>query len=236
VVPDSQAAQGAPAEEQLQQEDHDVDNEDEDEDDEEYSSLSNNEGEKLYIDVDERESFGAEAPIPTCRLRALLGHLGITSTPWCRIKGVPRPGWVEFKELAEIFSRPRVLYRHQGPAFRASISDAVANVAWQAITSWSHHNKGELQNSIHRHLPQRKDKFKASGVMKDVPRMDMVHHEDVMVELSTHLLATQWEIESLRTQLRNSDAMFWGYHRMVEGQASDLFASDTDTWSATSTI
>jgi hypothetical protein len=141
VVPDSQAAQGAPAEEQ-QQEDHDIDNEDED--DEEYSPLSNNEGEKLYRDADKRESFGPEAPIPTSRLRAQLGHLGITSTPRYRIKGVPHPGQVEFKAVVEIFFGPRVLYRHQGPAFRASISDVVADAAWQAITSWSHRNKGEL--------------------------------------------------------------------------------------------
>jgi hypothetical protein len=38
-------------------------------------------------------------------------------------------------------------------------------------------------------------------VMKDVPIIDMVHHQDVTVELSTHLLAAQREIESLRTQL-----------------------------------
>jgi hypothetical protein len=98
----------------------------------------------LYRDADERESFGAEAPIPTDRLRALLGHLGITSTPRYRIKGVLRPGHVEFKVIAEIFSGPRVLYRHQGPTFRASISDAVGDAAWQAITSWSRRNKGEL--------------------------------------------------------------------------------------------
>jgi hypothetical protein len=79
VVPDSQAAQGTPAEKQKQQEDHDVNNEDED--DKEYSPLSDNEGEKLYRDADERESFSAEAPIPTDRLCDLLGHLGITSTP-----------------------------------------------------------------------------------------------------------------------------------------------------------
>jgi hypothetical protein len=79
VVPSSQAAQGAPAEEQQQQEDNDVDNEDEDNED--YCPLSDNEGEKLYRDADERESFGAEAPIPTGRLRAMLGHLGITSAP-----------------------------------------------------------------------------------------------------------------------------------------------------------
>jgi hypothetical protein len=34
----------------------------------------------------------------------------------------------------------------------------------------------------------------------------MVHHQDVTVELSTHLLATQREIETLRIQLRNADA------------------------------
>jgi hypothetical protein len=65
--------------------------------------------------------------------------------------------------------------------------------------------------------------------------MDMVHHQDVTVELSTHLLAAQREIESLRTQLWNSDATIRGYHRIVEGQASDLYASNTDTWSTTST-
>jgi hypothetical protein len=86
VVPGSLAAQGAPAEEQQQQEDHDVDNEDED--NKGYSPLSDNEGEKLYRDADERESFSAEASIPTGRLRALLGHLGITSALRYRIKGV----------------------------------------------------------------------------------------------------------------------------------------------------
>jgi hypothetical protein len=116
--------------------------------------LSDNEGEKLYRDADESESFGAEAPIPTGRLRALLGHLGITSAPRYRIKRVPHPGWVEFKAVVEIFSEPRVLCRHQGLAFRASISDVVADAVWQTITSWSRHNKGELQNSVHRLLPQ----------------------------------------------------------------------------------
>jgi hypothetical protein len=94
-----------------------------------------------------------------------------------------------------------------------------------------------LQNSVHHLLPYRKnDQFKAYGVKKDIPRMEMVHHQDVTVELSTHLLAAPCEIESLRTQLQNSDATIQGYQRMVEGRASDLYASDTDTWSATSTI
>jgi hypothetical protein len=35
-------------------------------------------------------------------------------------------------------------------------------------------------------------------VKKDISRMEMVHHHDVMVELSTHLLAAEHEIETLR--------------------------------------
>jgi hypothetical protein len=64
----------------------------------------------------------------------------------------------------------------------------------------------------------------------------MVHHQDVMVELSTSLLAAQREIETLRIQLWNADATIRGYMRMVEGQANDLYASDTDTWTTTSSV
>jgi hypothetical protein len=94
-----------------------------------------------------------------------------------------------------------------------------------------------LQNSAHYLLPYRKkDQFKAYGVKKDIPSMEMVHHQDVTVELSTRLLAAQREIETLRIQLRNADATIRGYMRMVDGQASDLYASDTYTWTATSSV
>jgi hypothetical protein len=58
----------------------------------------------------------------------------------------------------------------------------------------------------------------------------------VAVELSTRLLTAQHEIETLRAQLRKADATIRGYMRMVEGQASGLYASDTDTWTATSSV
>jgi hypothetical protein len=94
-----------------------------------------------------------------------------------------------------------------------------------------------LQNSVHYLLPYRKKgQFKAYEVKKDISRMEMVHHQDVTMELSSRLLATQHEIETLRIQLRNTDATIRGYMRMVEGQASDLYASDTDTWTATSSV
>jgi hypothetical protein len=114
----------------------------------------------MYRDADEVESFGVESPILAGRLRALLEHLGITTAPRYRIKEVPRSGWVEFKVIAEIFFGSRVLCRHKGPAFRTSRS-----------------NKSRLQNSVHYLLPYRKkDQFKAYGVKRDIPRMEMVHH------------------------------------------------------------
>jgi hypothetical protein len=232
VVPESPTAQDSPVEEQ-QPEDPGT----EDKTDEGQLSPSDTEPEKLYRDADEVESFGAESPILAGRLRALLEHLGITTAPWYRIKEVSRLGRVEFKAIAEIFFGSRILWRHKRPAFRTSRSDAIADAAWQAITSRVRSNKSWLQNSVHYLLPYRKkDQFKAYGVKKDIPWMEMVHHQDVAVELSTHLLTAQHEIETLRAQLRNADATIRGYMRMVEGQASDLYASDTNTWTATSSV
>jgi hypothetical protein len=233
VIPESPTAQDSPVEEHRQPRDHDT----EDKTNEENPPPSDTESEKMYWDADEVESFGAEAPVLAGRLRALLQHLGITTSPRYRIKEVPHSGQVEFKAIAEIFFGSRVLCRHKGPAFRTSCSDAVADAAWQAITSWVCSNKSWLQNSVHYLLPNRKkDQFKAYGVKRDIPRMEMVHHQDVAVELSTRLLTAQHEIETLRTQLRKADATIGGYMRMVEGQASDLYASDINTWTATSSV
>jgi hypothetical protein len=193
VVPESPTAQDSPAEEQ-QPEDHGT----EDKTDEEQPPPSDTEPEKMYRDADEVESFRAESPILTGRLRALLEHLDITTAPQYRIKKVPHLGRVEFKAIVEIFFGSRILCRHKGPAFRTSRSDA----AWQTITSWVHSNKSRLQNSVHYLLPYRKkNQFKAYGVKKDIPQMEMVHHQNVVVELSTCLLTAQHEIETLRAQL-----------------------------------
>jgi hypothetical protein len=197
VVLESPTAQDSPTEEQ-QPEDPST----KDKTDEEQPPPSDTEPDKLYRDADEVESFGAESPILAGRLSALLEHLGITTAPQYRIKEVPRSGRVEFKAIAEIFFGSRIICKHKGPAFRTSRSDAVANAAWQAITSWVRSNKSQLQNSVHYLLPYRKkDQFKAYGVKKDIPRMEMVHHQDVAVELSTRLLTAQHEIETLRAQL-----------------------------------
>jgi hypothetical protein len=73
VVPESPTAQGSP----------NINIEDKAEG--ENPPPSDTEVERIYWDADEVESFGAEAPVPTGRLQALLEHLGITTTPTFRI-------------------------------------------------------------------------------------------------------------------------------------------------------
>jgi iron-sulfur cluster repair protein YtfE (RIC family) len=88
----------------------------------------------------------------------------------------------------EIISGPNVLNRLKGPAFITTYQDAVADAAWQVITTYSRRYHDELRNTVYHLLPQRKrNKFKVSGVKVNVPRMLMVHHHDVFVEMSTHL-------------------------------------------------
>ncbi len=109
--------------------------------------------------------------------------------------------------IMEINSGPNVLSRHKGPAFRTTYPDAVADAAWQAITTYSRRYHDELRNTVYYLLPQRKkNMFKASGVKADVPRILMVHQQDVFVVMSTHLQTAQQEIQKLRDQLRDSDA------------------------------
>jgi hypothetical protein len=205
------------------------------EEDEDYTPWSNAEKDEIFHDADEIKTFGDEAPIPTGRLRDLLNHINITTPPEFRIKRILCLGREEYKAIVEIISGPNVLGRHKGPAFRTTYQDAVADAAWQVITTYSRRYHDELRNTVHQLLPQRKkNKFKVSGVKANVPRMLMVYHQDVFVEMSTHLQIAQQEIQKLRDQLRDSDAMISAYQRMVAGEASDLYASDTYTWSATS--
>jgi hypothetical protein len=112
----------------------------------------------------------------------------------------------------EIISGPNVLNRHKGPAFRTTYQDVVADATWQAITTYSRRYHDELRNTVYHLLRRRKkNKFKVSRVKADVPRMLMVRPQDVFVKMSTHLQTAQQEIQKLRDQLRDSDAMIRAY-------------------------
>jgi hypothetical protein len=168
------------------------------EEDEDYTPWSNTKKDETFHDADEIKTFGDEAPIPTGRLRDLLNCINITTPPEFRIKRILCPGREEYKEIVEIISGLNVLNRHKGLAFRTTYQDAVADAAWHAITTYSRKYHDELRNIVYYLLPQRKkNKFKAFEVKADVPRMLMVHHQYVFVEMSTRLQTAQQEIQKL---------------------------------------
>jgi hypothetical protein len=199
-------------EEEDNEKEEEGDNKAEGEEDEDYTPWSNVEKDEIFHDANEIKTFGDEALIPTGRLRDLLNHINITTPTEFRIKRISCPGREEYKAIVEIISGPNVLSRHKGPAFRTTYQDAVVDAVWQAITTYSRRYHNELGNTVYHLLRQRKkNKFKVSGVKTDVPRMLMVHHQDVFVEMSIHLQTAQQEIQKLRNQLRDSDATVRAY-------------------------
>jgi hypothetical protein len=185
VGEDTQEAQHMPQnddhdqqeEENNEKEEEEEGNKAEGEEDEDYTPWSNAEKDEALHNANEIKTFRDEAPIPTGRLRDLLNHINITTPLEFRINRILCPGREEYKAIMEIISGPNVLSRHKGPAFRTTHQDAVADTAWQAITTYSHRYHDELRNTVYYLLPQRKkNKFKASRVKADVPRMLMVHH------------------------------------------------------------
>jgi hypothetical protein len=172
---DSQEAQPMPQNhDQHEEEDNEKEEEDdnkvEGEEDEDYTPWSNAEKDEIFHDADEIKTFGEEAPIPTGRLRDLLKHINIITPPEFRIKRIPRPGREKYKTIVEIISGPNVLSRHMGPAFRTTYPDAVADAAWQAITTYSRRYHDEFRNTIYHLLPQRKrNQFKVSGSRPTFP-------------------------------------------------------------------
>jgi DNA repair exonuclease SbcCD ATPase subunit len=83
-------------------------------------------------------------------------------------------------------------------------------------------------------LKVKKTKTTLLGATPRTMRYSMTPMKSKLLEMSTRLHTAQQEIQKLRDQLRDSDAMIRAYQRMVAEEASDLYASDTCTWSATS--
>jgi hypothetical protein len=123
------------------------------EDDEDYTRWGNAEKDETFHDTDEIKTFGNEAPIPTGRLRDLLNRINITTPPEFRIKRILHPGREVYKAIMEILGGPNVLSQHKGPAFRTTCQDAVADAAWQAITTYNRRYHDELRNTIYHLLP-----------------------------------------------------------------------------------
>jgi hypothetical protein len=143
---DSQEAQPMPQNhnhDQQEEEDNEKEEEDgnkaEGEEDEDYTPWSNTEKDETFHDADEIKTFVDEAPI--------------TTPPEFRIKRIPCPDREEYKAIVEIISGPNVLSQRKGPALRTTYQDAVADAAWQMITTYSRRYHDELRNTVYHLLP-----------------------------------------------------------------------------------
>jgi hypothetical protein len=126
--------------------------------------------------------------------------LGITKAPEYKLKGVPRPGCMDFTCAVEVFDGYEVVSKHICPTPRATCAKAVADAAWQALTSWNRSRHHDLKDSIYALYPQRKkDAFKISRVDLQIFRGAMSHSTSLSLGLSDCLLAAQREIHYLHT-------------------------------------
>jgi hypothetical protein len=110
-------------------EEEEEDNKAEEEGNAHYTPVRNFGKEEMCCEAEEIKTSENEALISTDRLSELLNRIDITTPPEFRIKRVPRPGWVEYRAVVEIFNGPNLIIRHMGPAFRATYRDAVVDTA-----------------------------------------------------------------------------------------------------------
>jgi hypothetical protein len=89
--------------------------------------------------------------------------LGITKAPEYKVKSVPMPGRMEFTCIMEVFNGQEVVGKHACRTPRVTCAKAVADAAWQVLTSWNHSWHHDLKDSIYALYHQRKkDAFKIS--------------------------------------------------------------------------
>ena len=101
-------------------------------------------------------SFGDEGGQVIVQLRGMLLHLGVTHTPEYIIKRVPRPGRDVFIAKVDIYDHHRILSTHYIPTPRLTSIEAMAVVAWEAMTYLSFVYRHHLAGSIYSLLPRRK--------------------------------------------------------------------------------
>jgi hypothetical protein len=113
----------------------------------------------------EFHSYGEESPTVLAQVHGLLFQLGITKALEYKANSVLRSGCMEFTSTMEVFDGQEVVSKHACPTPHATCAEAVADVAWQVLTSWNRSRHHDLKNSIYALYPLRKKyAFKISRV------------------------------------------------------------------------
>ena len=170
-------------------------------------------------------------------LQELLDMIDISSRPQYFIKRVFRPGREEWIAKVKIFDGNRVMSSHHGPTHRDTCGAAIADAAWEAVTSIGHTLREKLETSTFSHIPRRKPgtrEYIVSPVGPYVYPQEMVRTQDIAVELSNSKLKLQEENHTLCKRLRDTESTLRAHIRMRTGEDSDIYSSNIKTWTATS--
>ena len=89
-------------------------------------------------------NYGNEGGQVPKELKGLLQVIGITDAPEYIIKRTPRPGRDAHIAKVHIYDHNHIISTHKAPAPRLSAREAVAGVAWEAITVLPHVSHGVI--------------------------------------------------------------------------------------------
>jgi hypothetical protein len=96
---------------------------------------------------------------------------------------------MEFTCIIEVFDGQEVVGKHACPAPRVTYAEAMADTAWQALTSWNRSRHRDVKDSIYALYPRRKKgAFKFSRVDPQIFRGAMAHSTSLYLDLGDHLL------------------------------------------------
>ena len=79
------------------------------------------------------------------RLQALLYQLDMDESPTYHVRKVAQPDYDEWCSVVSIYHDNRLLSTHAGQAFRYTRAEAIADAAWEAMTSLCHRHRRRLR-------------------------------------------------------------------------------------------
>ena len=182
-------------------------------------------------------SDGTEGGRTAEMLKDLLLRVDITTEPVYDLKKVPRTCRDDWRASVHIFNGDELLGIHHSPTCRLRRSEAVEDAAWEAITYICKTYRHRLGHTSFSLFPRRRSgssvlSFSQAGEHTTVRAA--ARGQDLILDLSVRLDAYQQENNFLRDRLLKMESLARAYMRLQRGEASDLYSSDQDTWTANS--
>ena len=182
-------------------------------------------------------SDGEEGGEMPARLQGLLFQLDVDESPTYHVRKVARPDYDEWCAVVSIYHDDRLWSTHGGQAFRSTRAEAVADAAWEAMTSLCHRHRRRLRGTGYEFYPHRESgtgNIVAPQVQQAVSHEATEHVVSHSVDLGRRLQSALSEINWLRNQLDAASTMVRDYGRWFAREAGEPVVPDARPWTPTS--